>query len=52
MPAPTSTNMHRMHIFIPPVTKKRIIKLAKQQGIPLSEFVRRAVQEYVDKQTT
>lgn len=49
MAAPSASNMHRMHVFLPPTTKRQVAKLAKQQGIPLSELVRRAVQEYIEK---
>lgn len=49
MAAPSASDMHRMHIFLPPATKRQVFKIAQKQGVSASELVRRAVQEYVEK---
>lgn len=41
--------MNRLHIFLPTVTAAQVKKEAKKLGIPVSELIRRAVQQYLTK---
>lgn len=41
--------MERFHIFLPVDTLKQVRKQATKLGIPISELIRRAIQEFLSK---
>jgi len=41
--------MNRLHIFLPLTTAKLVKKEAQKLGIPVSELIRRAIQQYLVK---
>lgn len=43
----SEVTMNRLHIYLPLATIKQVRTKARKLGIPVSEFIRRAVQDFL-----